>query len=123
VSDSTTQFFEELGSRGHQPLLTSVKGSVRFDLIDGRKTDSWLVRIDKGKLAVRHGGGEADCVFRGSRTFFEKIAAGKVNPVAARLRGAIDVEGDLRLAVLAQRLFPGPPSTSRRAAGGARGSR
>jgi putative sterol carrier protein len=38
------------------------------------------------------------------------MAAGKVNAFAAVLRGAIKIEGDPRLLVLFQRLFPGPRS-------------
>ena len=42
-------------------------------------------------------------------------AKSEVNAMAALLRGAMGVEGDVELLVLFQRLFPGPPrSRSRR---------
>ena len=36
----------------------------------------------------------------------------RLNPVAAVLRGELAIEGDWRLLVLVQRLFPGPPTSS-----------
>jgi hypothetical protein len=30
------EFFRELGTRGHEPLLSGVTGVVRFDVVDGR---------------------------------------------------------------------------------------
>jgi putative sterol carrier protein len=71
------------------------------------------VRIDRGVIAVSRDGGDADLVVRGERKLFDEIAVGKVNVVAARLRGAIHTEGDMRLAVLLQRLFPAPPRSRR----------
>jgi hypothetical protein len=113
MTDATTKFFEELGQRGYEPLAARGRGTVRFDLVDGRRTESWLVQIDRGNIAVSRGAAEADCVFRGSHELFDQIARGKVNSVAARLRNAITVEGDPRLAIIFQRLFPGPPSSRR----------
>jgi putative sterol carrier protein len=113
VTDATTKFFEELGKRGTEPLVSRAKGAVRFELLDGRRKESWLVRIDRGAIAVSRDGGHADLVVRGERKLFDEIAVGKVNVVAARLRGAIHTEGDLRLAVLLQRLFPAPPRSRR----------
>ena len=62
-ADPTATFFDALAERGHEPLLRGASGSVRFDIVDGRKIDRRLVVID----------------------------------------------GDWRLLVLVQRLFPGPP--------------
>ena len=39
---------------------------------------------------------------------FERIVTGRMNAVAAVLRGDLQVEGDWRLLVRIQRLFPGP---------------
>ena len=46
MSDDVVRFFEELGRRGHEPLLAKVTGRVRFDLVDGGRTDRWLVAVD-----------------------------------------------------------------------------
>jgi putative sterol carrier protein len=75
------------------------------------------VRIDKGNIKVSRGAGPADTVFRGSRELFADLATGKENAFAARLRGAIGVEGDMRLAVLFQRILPSPQSSGRGPAG------
>jgi putative sterol carrier protein len=108
MADATTKFFEELGNRGHEPLVTKARGTVRFDLTDGRRTESWLVQLDRGDIKVTRNGEPGDCVFRTSRATFEGVAAGRLNASAARLRDEINVEGDLRLAVLFQRLLPAP---------------
>ena len=88
---------------------------MRFEVVDGRKTDRWLVRVDKGDVDVKHRGGEADCVIRADRKIFEGMATGRVNGFAAVLRGAVTVEGDPSLLGLFQRLLPGPPSAKGRA--------
>jgi hypothetical protein len=39
---------------------------------------------------------------------------GRMNAMAATLRGVLDPEGDLGLVLLFQRLFPGPPGSRRK---------
>jgi putative sterol carrier protein len=113
MSEATAQLFEALSNRGSDPLLAKARGTVRFDIVKGRATESWLVRIDKGNIKVSRGARRADTVFRGSRELFADLATGKENAFAARLRGAISVEGDMRLAVLFQRILPNPQSSER----------
>ena len=120
MTDATPPLLETLGKRGSDdPLLAKARGKVRFDIVNGRGrvTESWLVRIDKGNIKVSRGAGAADTVFRASRDVFDDLGTGKENAFTARLRGAIDVEGDMRLAVLFQRLLPNPPSSGRGRAG------
>lgn len=107
MPDATDEFFEELGRRGHEPLLKKATGTVRFDLLDGGRTDRWRVAIKKGDVSVSRANGQADCVVRTDRATFAGIVAGEVNPMAAVLRGTVGVEGDPELIVLFQRLFPG----------------
>jgi putative sterol carrier protein len=114
--DSTAEFFEELGSRGHEPLLRKATGSARFDVVEGKRTRRWLVAIDKGDIAVSRKNAAADTVLRADRTTFDRVAAGELNAVAAVLRGELAVRGDLRLLVLLQRLFPRPSGSTRREA-------
>jgi putative sterol carrier protein len=111
VGDPTSEFFEGLAQRGHQPMLEKVSATMRFDLRDGRRTDRWLIRIDKGDVAVSRRNAKADGVLRAERQLFDGLASGEVNAMAALLRGAIAVEGDPQLMVLFQRLLPGPPSS------------
>ena len=114
MSDTNVQFFEELGRRGHEPLLEHATGTIRFDFVDDGRTDRWLVSINKGQVAVSHGNGDADAVVTGDRALFAKIVSGEQNAMAALLRGAVGVEGRVQLLALFQRLFPAPPKSRRR---------
>jgi predicted lipid carrier protein YhbT len=112
MGDSTAEFFEDLASRGHEPLLEKATGTVRFDLTQGAKTERWLVSVAKGDLAVSRRNVRADCVVSSDRTLFDGVVSGKTNAMAALLRGAIGVEGDVRLLVALQRLLPGSPGSA-----------
>src|SRR5438045_7010132 len=82
-------FFEELGRRGHEPLLRKVVGRVRFDVVEGALTDSWLVAVEKGEVSVAPVAADADCIIVGERVVFEEVIAGRANALAAVLRGAL----------------------------------
>ena len=111
MGDATSQFFDDLAQRGHNPMLEKVSATMRFDIRDGDRTERWLVTIDKGDVAVSRRNAKADCVLSAERQVFDGLAGGEVNAMAALLRGAIAVEGDPQLSVLFQRLLPGPPSS------------
>jgi putative sterol carrier protein len=111
MGDATSEFFDGLAQRGHNPMLEKVSGTMRFDLRNRGRTDRWLVTIDKGDLTVSRRNAKADCVLRAERQLFDRLASGEANAMAALLRGAIAVEGDPQLIVLFQRLLPGPPSS------------
>ena len=112
VSDPTADFFAELGQRKHEPLLVKATGTVRLDVLDGKKTERWFVAIDKGDLTVSRKPSTADTTLRAQKALFDGVASGQVNAVAAVLRGEIAVDGDWRLLVLFQRLFPGPSAAA-----------
>ena len=118
-ADPTRRFFDELSQRGHEPLLRKLSGSVRFDIVDGKRVERRYVSVDKGQISVSGRGSGGQSVIRVERALFERIATGELHPVAAVLRGDLAVEGDWRLLVLVQRPFPGPPTKkpSRRAPG------
>jgi putative sterol carrier protein len=107
--DPTERFFAELAGRAHQPLLRKATGAARFDIVDGGRTRRWLVVVDQGDISVTRGNGEATCVIRASKAVFDKLVSGRMNGVAAVLRGDVTVEGDWRQLVRLQRLFPGRP--------------
>lgn len=119
-SDSIAEFFAELGRRGHEPLLENAKGSARFDVADGRRTERWLLTIDRGELRVSRKNASADCVIRIDRPSFEQAVNGRLNLMAAALRGEFTMVGDPRLLVRLQRLFPRPSRRRRRRSGAAR---
>jgi putative sterol carrier protein len=108
MADRTAQFFDRLAGR-HEPLLGKAKGTIRVELANGGKTERWLVALDNGDVTVSHRNTSADCTLRTDKASFNKIAMGKMNAMAAVLRGGVTVEGDQRLALLLQRVFPGPP--------------
>ena len=120
--DPIAQFFEQVASRGHEPLLEKAKGTFRIDLASGKQVERWLLIVDRGDVAVSRRNAAADCVIRCDRALFARIAAGEANAMAAVIRGEVGVEGDLGLLATFQRLLPGPPSSQdpRHAAGYAR---
>ena len=113
MTDSSAAFFRELGGRGHEPLLGSATGVVRFDLVNGRRIDRWLVTLDRGNVSVSRKNAAADCIVRAEKALFDAMAVGEVNALAAFLRGELTLEGDPELLVLIQRVFPGPATTPR----------
>jgi putative sterol carrier protein len=121
MTDAASGFFERLRGE-HVALPTRATGVMRVEIVDGKRTENWLVAVDKGDVEVSRGKGKADSVLRGDRALFDAMASGEVNAFAAALRGAVAIEGDPRLLVLFQRLLPGPPSRGRRrrAKGGSR---
>ena len=107
MSDPTGEFFAELGSRGHEPMLRKARGTLRFDLVNGTKAQ-WTVTLKKGDVSVSRSTAKADCVVTTDRPLFNAIVRGERNAFAAILRGEIHVEGDVELLVLFQRVFAGP---------------
>jgi putative sterol carrier protein len=111
MTDATTEFFEKLARRRHEPLLKKVTGIMRFDLAQGTRTDHYFVAVKHGAVALSDENVEADCVVRADRSLFDGIASGEENLMAAMLRGALTFQGNPHLLLAFQRLFPGPPSS------------
>lgn len=108
---ATTEFFEGLSRRGHEPLLETTSGTVRLDLTKNGKVERWRLVIDKGDLEVSHRPGASDCTVHAPAALFDRIASGEENAFAAALRGEVLIEGDSKLLVRIQRLFPSPPQS------------
>ena len=112
---ATTAFLEELSRRGHEPMLETTTGTIRFDLAKkGGPAERWLISIDKGDIDVSHKRGEPECIVRSSDELFDRITSGEKNAFAAALRGEVIIEGESRLLVRFQGLFPSPPRTTAR---------
>lgn len=109
MADPVAEFFEVLGRRGHDPLVLNISGTIRFDVLRGRRVDHWLLELRNGDIEVAHRNGDADCIVSGDLGLFEGIINGRRNAFAAVLRGALWVTGDPEMLVYVQRLFPGPP--------------
>jgi hypothetical protein len=120
MADPVGEFFDGLAERGHEPLLQNVSGTLRFELVDGERVEHRYLTIKNGDIVISHKDAEADAVVRTSKVLFEGMTAGRVNAMAATLRGAVVPRGNLALVVAFQRLFPGP-ATSRAKAGAGSG--
>ena len=106
----TDAFFGDLAARGREPLVRSVSGTLRFDLVDGDGVEHWHITMRDGDVEVSHKNASADAVVRLDRHAFDGMVSGTVNAMAATLRGELTAEGDLGLVMLFQRLFPSPPT-------------
>ena len=111
MKPSTAAFFDELGRRGHEPLLERVRATVRFDIGDGASVAHRVLHVARGDLRDTSEDGEvtADCVVILVEELIDEIFGGRNGAMAAFLRGALIVEGDPEVLVLVQRLFPGHP--------------
>ena len=111
-TDVTAKFFDALDERGHEPLLEKAKGTVRFDLKDGKKTDRWLVTILKGDIAVSRQHRRAEAVVSADKALFDGVASGRTNAdggAAARRderRGRRPTAGALPAALPRAAAFP-----------------
>jgi putative sterol carrier protein len=121
MTDATAELFQKLADRRHEPLLEKAIGTIRLDLVDGKRTDRWFVALDKGDVSVSRKNVAADCVVRADRRLFEAMMRGEVNAMAAYLRGELILEGDPELLVLFQRVLPGPATPSARRGSTGRG--
>jgi putative sterol carrier protein len=120
MADPVGEFFHGLAERGREPLLQNVSGTVRFDLADGERVEHWYLTIKNGDVGVSHNDADADAVVRTAKVLFEGMTSGRVNAMAAALRGTLVPRGNLALVVSFQRLFPGP-AVSRAHAGSGSG--
>jgi hypothetical protein len=111
-SGSIDEFFDDVSRRGHEPRLRRVSATIRFDIIDGDRTEHRLIRIDHGDIRVSVGDEPADCVISAERAVCDDVVSGRTSALAALLRGAAAVDGDMELMVLAQRLFTGSQADS-----------
>jgi putative sterol carrier protein len=127
MADATEAFFARLSGRGHEPMLRRTTASIRIDLTGGNEMEHWFIAIKHGDVAITRADGPADLVLLTDRGVFEDLAAGRLNPMAATLRGLIGYEGDPALMVRLQRVFPAPTApplgvaAGNRAAGKRRG--
>jgi len=111
--DAIESFFYGLDGR-NEPPLGRFKGTIRFDVGSGTELVHWYVAIDAGDITVSHRNARADSVILIGHEDCEAIVTGRMNAMAAVLRGLIVPAGDFSLIVLFQRVFPGPaPAVAR----------
>lgn len=109
--DTTGAFFKRV-AKTDQPLLARINGTLRFDLDDKSKIEHWFVSVDRGRVSVSHRNAAADAVVEADRSLFDQIVDGSVNGMAAVLRGAVVLKGDLGLLISFARLFRSPMTSA-----------
>ena len=108
MAEVLENFFGQIGSFGHQPLLAKADGTARFDVVDGKRIERWFLTLRKGHVTVSRKNAKADMVVQAPRPLLEQIIQGKANALAAVLRGELTIEGSTELLVIFQRLLPRP---------------
>jgi putative sterol carrier protein len=108
VTDMVEEHLRGLAERGYEPLLAKTSGTLVVDLLGGAQPDRWTMTVDKGMVSLARGGTDADATITVDRSLFEQMLQGHVNAMAAVLRGAVTISGDLQLLLSIQRIFPGP---------------
>lgn len=107
---SAGEYLAQRVAGAHPDLPENTAGSLRLDLRDGGRTEHWYLLIDRQQVRVVRSFAEAELVVRADREVFDRMAEGRLHPVAALLRNDLTVEGNLRLLLALRRLFPGPPA-------------
>jgi putative sterol carrier protein len=107
MGDVTTDFFNTLRRRGHEPFLRNTTGTVRFDLSGGDRVETWYLTVTSGDIAVSNSKADADAVVSCDRALMNGMLVGEINAMAAALRGVIVPQGDLGLVLSVARLFRG----------------
>ena len=95
MTDATTEFFDELGAaRARAAAARRRRAPCASTSRDGRRTERWLVTIDKGDVTVSRTE-RARPTASSARTRRSSTAsrAARSNAMAALLRGAIDARG------------------------------
>jgi putative sterol carrier protein len=102
--DPTEAFFADLIEHPHEPLLAKVTGSIRIDVRGEGRSEGWRLLIDHGNLKISQEQ-EADCYVLADWELFGRIVTGRSSATAAVLQGKMQVEGDLELLLMFQRLL------------------
>jgi putative sterol carrier protein len=97
------EFFESLAGP-HPKVPKTISGRLRFDI----GNDHWLVTFDKGMVSTARSNASADCVARTDKVTMEGIIQGRLNAMAALLRGLLQVEGKTLLLALFRDLLTAP---------------
>jgi hypothetical protein len=116
AADPISQFFAGLAQPGHLATLESEFATLRFDIKDGASVQRWHVTVHDGDVTVTRRADPADAVVTAERPHVEAIVTGRVNAMAAMLRGLVGVDGSMAALIMFQRCLPGPPGSKGRVA-------
>jgi putative sterol carrier protein len=110
MDDAIRNFFEGVAGT-HPELPKTVSGTLRFDLENGEKLEHWRVTLEKGSVSASRSSDPADCVVATQKTTLEAIIHGRMNAMAALLRGTIHAEGDILLLAVFRALLAAPAAS------------
>jgi putative sterol carrier protein len=106
AGDVIPAFFESIAG-AHPELPKTISGSLSFDLKDG--TECWRATFTQGAVvSCARSNAPADCMVHTDKETLEAIIQGRVNAMAALLRGALRVEGEALLLALFRNLLTAP---------------
>jgi hypothetical protein len=114
--DPVTEFFTALDQPGHLAAFEGESARVGFEVLNGKKAERWQVKITNGDVTVSHSSGPADATVRIQRSYLEALISGRLNALAAYLRGLFTCEGSVGVLMMFQRCLPGPPGSTGRVA-------
>jgi SCP-2 sterol transfer family len=117
TADPIEQFFAILAEPGRIPTFDGESATLRFDVLGaGSEAEHWHVQIADGDVSVTRSAAPADAVVHVSREHLEAMVTGRLNAMAAILRGLLTCEGSMAALVMFQRCLPGPPGSTGRVA-------
>jgi hypothetical protein len=116
TADPISQFFANLAAPGHLATFEGHSATLRFDAHDGDQVQHWYVAVSNGDVAVTRQNKGADAVIHVDRLPFEAMVTGRMNAMAALLRGVLTCEGSMAALMMFQRCLPGPPDSTGRVA-------
>jgi SCP-2 sterol transfer family len=122
--DTVSRFFGGLAEAGHLATFDRQSATLRFDIVDGDQLERWHVTVHDGEVTVTWQGKPTDApadvppavTVRMDRRNFAAMATGRINAMAAILRGLLTCEGSMAAAMTFQRCLPGPPGSTGRVA-------
>jgi SCP-2 sterol transfer family len=118
TADPINDFFAGLAAPGHLATFEHEAGTVRFDVPDAidsadiTDVEHWHVTVDDGDVSVTRKQLPAEAAARIARPNLELIVTGRLNAMAALLRGMLSVEGNVATLMMFQRCLPGPPGST-----------
>ncbi len=105
---SIQQVFDLLPHYFRPEKAHDVRAVVQFH-ITGPEGGDWFVQVDQGRLQVARGvSPAADLTVTVSAAHYWALLRGEMDPLAAYMRGRLQIQGDLKLAYRLQDLFRMP---------------
>src|SRR5690349_10611390 len=102
--DVIPAFFESIAGP-HPEVPETISGSLKFDVKEGSASESWRVTFSQGVVSSARSNAPADCVLHTDKSTLEGIIQGRINAMAALLRGVLTVEGGTLLPAVFRSLF------------------